>query len=246
MEQLKQYTKELQSRALKNFPRRHIITSYPNDIWSSDLLDVSTFKKNNKNITFLLIIVDIFSRYAYVIPLKNKEGITVLDGFKTLNETPDNLMVDEGKEFYNKDVKDWCKEKHINMYHTYSGLKSVIAERFNRTLRDLMFQYMNGNNTKVYIDALPMIIKKYNETIHKSLNETPSEVYFNNKVPKHKVYVEEKEQKFNIGDYVRISKSKRMFEKGYTPKWSNEVFKIIGVDTKQLPIMYSIEDLYCI
>jgi transposase InsO family protein len=242
--ELKEYTKELQAKALKNFPRRPVETSYPNDIWGADLLDVSKFKVKNKNITFLLVIIDIFSRYVYVLPLKNKEGLSVLEAFKTLKIVPDNLWVDEGREFYNSEMRDWCKEKNINMYHTYSGLKSVYAERFNRTLRDLMFEYMNGNNVKNYLEYLPTLIKKYNETIHKSLNETPSNVYNNSKEPKHKIYVQEKEQKLKIGDYVRISKSKKIFEKGYTPKWSSEVFKIIETDDRDLPIMYVIEDLF--
>lgn len=236
-------TKELKKRVIKKFKRRPIITTYKNHIWASDLLDVSNMSKYNKNYTFLLIIVDIFSRYAFVKPLKNKGGEEVLKGFKSIKEYPSSLWVDEGKEFYNKEVKEYCKENNIDMYHTYSGLKSVFAERFNRTLRDLIFEYLNNNDTKQYIDELDDIVDKYNNTYHSSIKETPYNIYIKGELPKNKIYLKDEEPEFDIGDYVRKVNVKKMFEKSYTARWSEELYKVVNIDDFQLPIMYEIEDM---
>jgi len=246
MDELKQYHKELSKQVIKKFQRRPVITLFNNDIWAMDLLDVNKFKTTNKNIVFLLVVVDIYSRYAFVEPIKEKSGEIVLDAFKKIvlkAGIPKNLWVDEGKEFYNQYLKNYNKENNINMYHTYSGLKSSYAERFNRTLRDLIYKYLNLNKTKTYINNLQDIVKEYNLSVHSSTGETPYSIYFEDKLSKKKTSIKDEETKFKIGDYVRISKTKNLFEKGYTPKWSNEVFEIYEIDNKQVPVMYLIKDL---
>lgn len=122
---------ELIKPARKDFERRQVITSYPDEIWGADLVDMSKIKNKNKRITFLLNIVDIYSRYAYSIPLKNKLGAEILKALESVARTPKLLWVDEGTEFYNKDVKSWCNKHAVTMYSTHSGLKSVFVERFN-------------------------------------------------------------------------------------------------------------------
>ena len=242
-EQKKLLTKELMKPVIKKFKRRPVVTTYVNDIWGADLLDVSNMSKYNKNYTFLLIIIDIYSRYAFVIALKNKSAEEVLGAFEKFKTTPHNLWVDEGKEFFNSDMKAYCKKHNINMYHTYTGLKSVFAERFNRTLRDLMFEYLNSYDTKNYLDELPKLVDKYNNTFHKSIKETPYNVYVKGKLPKQKIYLQDEEAKFKIGDYVRKVVVKKLFEKGYTAKWSEDIYIIDNIDDDQVPIMYGLKDL---
>jgi hypothetical protein len=242
-EQKRLLTKELMKPVIKKYKRRPVITTSINDIWGADLLDVSNMSKYNKNITFLLIIVDIYSRYAFVIPIKHKSGEDTLKAFEKLKTTPHNLWVDEGKEFFNSEMKAYCKKRNINMYHTYTGLKSVFAERFNRTLRDLIFEYLNSYDTKYYLDELPKLVEKYNNTFHKSIKETPYNVYVKGKPPKQKIYLEDEEAKFKIGDYVRKVVIKKLFEKGYTAKWSEDIFIIDNIDDEQVPIMYGLKDL---
>ena len=236
-------TKELTRPVNNKFKRRSVITTYNNDIWSVDLLDVSNMSKSNDKIKFLLIIIDIYSRYAYVVPLKSKNGDDLLNGFKSIDKTPKNLWVDEGKEFYNSEMKKYCKEKNINMYSTNTGLKAVHAERFNRTLRDLIFTYLNSNDVKNYLNGLPNIVETYNNTYHKSIKETPYNVYIKDKLPKHKVYMEDEEAKFNVGEYVRKVVVKKLFEKGFTAKWSEDIYIINKIDDRTLPIMYGLKDL---
>jgi transposase InsO family protein len=136
---LKQFTKEIFRVAFKKFVRRTIYTISPDELWSADLVDMSNVKFHNKQTTFLLNIVDVNSRFAYSFPLKSKSGESILNALKTLTRYPRYLWVDEGKEFYNKGVKDWCKEHNIKMYSTNSGLKSVFVERFNRTMKEAYF-----------------------------------------------------------------------------------------------------------
>ncbi len=133
----KRYSIELHTPARKNFERRSVSSLFPNEIWGADLLDVSNIKDDNNGINFLLIVIDIYSRYAWAVPLKSKKAKDVLNGFKSLKLLPKFLWCDEGKEFFNKDMLDYLKMNDVIIYHTYSGLKSVFAERFNRTLREI-------------------------------------------------------------------------------------------------------------
>jgi len=247
MTDAKQYAKELHKPVKTVFERRRVNTYFPNDIWSVDLVDMSNIKEDNDNITFLLNIVDIYSRYAYSIPLKSKSATSVLNAFKTLKVFPSNIWADEGKEFFNKDFEKFCKEKKINLYHTYSNLKSVYVERFNRTLKEIMYKYFTEHNTDYYVDVLDEFIEEYNNKIHSSIKQKPIDVYLHDKKPVIKVnkieYDKTYQSPFNVGDYVRISKFKKTFEKGYTARWSKEVFKIASVDTSQKPYLYELEDL---
>ena len=241
MDDLKQFHKELSKQINLKFQRRPVITYGKNDIWGADLLDVNKFRTTNKNITFLLVVIDIYSRYIFIEPLKNKTALSVLDAFKKIGETPKNLWVDEGKEFYNKDMKAYCIEKNINMYHTYSGLKSVYAERANRTLRDMIYKYLKLNKTKKY--NIDEIVKEYNNKVNRTTKQTPHDIYYGDKENKQKVMVRDEEVKFKVGDFVRITKTKNLFEKGYTPKWTQETFEIYKVDDSQIPVMYLLKDL---
>ena len=243
MGDFKQYSKELNKLAKKNFERRTIITYFPNDIWAMDLMDVGNISKDNDGIKFLLNIVDIYSRYAYSIPLKSKKGTEILKAVKTLKVLPKKMWVDEGHEFYNKEFMTFLKSNNIDMYHTNSGLKSVFVERFNRTLREIMNQYFIEHNTDEYVNVLQDMIDDYNNKIHSRTKQKPINIYLHNAEPKQKEITGMDKPKFSIGDFVRISKVKKTFEKGYTIRWSKEVFEITEVDNKQDPVMYRLKDL---
>jgi hypothetical protein len=242
-------SKEINKTNPKTFPRRQVVTSYPKDTFAGDLVDVSSWGKYNRKgryeITFLLVVVDVYSRYAWVEPLISKDASHVLKAFEKINNFPTNLWTDEGKEFYNSYFKTYCVNHHINLYNTTTQYKSVYAERFNRTLRLRINQYMAEHNTEKYIDALPTIVKEYNERIHRSINARPIDVYNENINRQASPYFyDDIEPKIKIGDYVRISFVKKIFEKGTAPNWSREIFKIVAKDeSNQIPIMFWIEDL---
>jgi len=135
------------------------------------------------------------------------------------------------------------KAHNVTLYSTHSGLKSVFAERFIRTLRQKMYRYFTEHNTDYYLDVLDGMVDEYNNTVHSSIKQKPIDV----KSGKVKPFVKDRETierpKFKIGDFVRISRVKNTFEKGYTVRWSKEVFKVSEVNESSNPIMYGLEDL---
>ena len=201
----------------------------------------------------MLNVIDVFSKYAWSIPMKNKTGLTTLEAFKKIvkesGRIPKHLWVDKGKEFYNKDVNSWLKENNIIMYSTYSEHKSVVVERFNRTLKEMMYKRFTAENTRNWIDMLDKLMKEYNNRVHSTIGMTPV------KASQKDNYMEALQNtldktrsipitkpKFKIGDKVRISIMKAIFEKGYLPNWSEELYIIYRVQ-KTIPPTYKLKDL---
>ena len=145
-----------------------------------DLADVQLLSKFNKGFRFLLCVIDIFSKYAWVIPLKDKKGISIFSAFQKIlkesNRKPNKIWVDKGSEFYNSSFKKWLKDNDIEMYSANNEGKSVIAERFIRALKNKIYKYMTSISKNVYIDKLDDIIRKYNNTYHTSIKMKPADV----------------------------------------------------------------------
>ena len=154
------------------------------------------------------------------------------------------MWVDKGKEFYNKDVKGL-----IELYSTENEEKSSVVERWIRTMKEKMWKYFTDNNTNVYIDILPDLVKDYNYTKHSSIKTIPVEAsekkneltVWRNLHP-NRLDILEINPKFSVGDKVRISKRKALFEKGYTTRWTEEIFTITKIKRTSL-ITYKIADL---
>ena len=185
--------------------------------------------KFNKGFRFLLCVIDIFRKYAWVIPLKDEKGISIVNAFQIIlqesNRKPNKKWVDKGSRFYNSSLKKLLKDNDIEMHSTNNEGKSVIAERFIRTLKNKIYKYMTSVSKNVYIDKLDDIVKKYNDTYHTSIKMKPVDVKDNIYIG-FKKEVSDKNNKFKVGDHVRISKYKNIFAKGYMPNWSEEVFII--------------------
>ena len=245
MQEKKQYIKEI-FKPIDNkiFQRQHVTAFFKNDLFSADLVDYQYFSKQNKGNNYLLTVIDIYSRYSWVIPIKSKTAKDVLDAFKSIGEIPKNLWVDEGKEFFNNEFKKFNEKNGINMYHTYSEIKGAFIERFNRTLKERIIKYMQIANTKVYINELPKIVDNYNNTKHSTTKQTPFNVYFKDAIPQTMKPIKPiSNNKFKVGDYIRINRIKDLFEKGYTHRWSKEVFQITEVIEPPYPTMYRIKDM---
>ena len=135
------------------------------------------WKGVNKSYRYILNVIDCFSKYAWSVPLKDKTGKTVLDAFqyivKTSNRKPKYIWVDEGKEFYNKDMTSWLKDENITRYSTHGEHKSAIAERFNRTLKGRMWRRFTADNTRNWIDMLDDLVSKYNTSYHNTIRMRP-------------------------------------------------------------------------
>ena len=185
--------------------------------------------KFNKRLRLLLCVIDIFHKYTWVVSLKDKKGISIVNSFqKILNKLgrkSNKIWVDRASEFYNNSFIKWLKNYDIQMHSIHNEGKSVVAERFIRTLKIKIYKYMTAISKNVYINKLYDIVNEYNDTYHRTIKMKPVDVKDNTYIDFEKeVYNED--PKFKIGDHVRISKQKNNFAKGYTPNWSEEVFVI--------------------
>ena len=169
--------------------------------------------------------IDVYSKCGWIVPLKNKTGKEVAATLTTLFKiaVPSRLWTDKGTEFYNRHVRRVLDANNVTLYSTENEEKSSVAERWNRTMKPIMWKYFTANNPNKYIDALQNMVDKYNTTYHRSIKLTPSEA----RDPlnyKHvfkalygKIRPAAAAAKFHVGEKVRISRKKDTFEKGFTP-----------------------------
>ena len=237
---------ELQKPIRRKFKKRRVLVNGIDKIWAADLVDMQAFSKFNRGVKYLLAVIDVLSKYGWLIPLKDKTGKSVASALETIfkERKPEKMWVDKGKEFYNKDVKDL-----IELYSTENEEKSSVVERWIRTMKEKMWKYFTDKNTNIYIDILPDLVKDYNNTRHSSIKMTPVKAskkeneltVWRNLYPEHFV-IHDINPKFSVGDKVRISKKKKTFEKGYTTRWTEEIFTIVEVKRTRPPT-YKIADL---
>ena len=240
-----QLAEELHQPIIRKFKKRKVYSAFKDNIWGADLADMQLLSKYNKGIRFLLCAIDIFSKYAWVVPLKDKKGISIVKAFQSIlkksNRKPNKIWVDKGSEFYNAYLKKWLRDNNTVMYSTRNEGKSVVAERFIRTLKNKIYKYMTSISKIVYIDKLDDIVDEYNNTYHTTIKMKPINVKDNTYINADKE-INNKDPKFKVGDHVRISKYKNIFAKGYMPNWSEEVFVIKKVKNT-VPWTYVINDL---
>ena len=207
---------ELHKPIIRKFNKRKVYSQFKDNIWGVDLADMQSLSRKNKGIKYLLCAIDLYSKYAFVIPLKAKKGISIVNAFnkiiKQSNRKPNKIWVDQGGEFYNNVIEKWLSDNDINMYSTYNEGKSVVAERFIRTLKNKLYKHMTAAGKNVYYGVSDDLVNKYNNTKHSTIKMKPIDVRDNNK----RVYIDEhieKYSRFKVGDRVRISKFKNIFAK---------------------------------
>ena len=249
-----QLAEELHKPITRNFRKRRVISYGIDKIWTGDLVEIQKFSKWNKGIKYLLTVIDVFSKYGWIVPLKDKKTESVSLTFDTLfkkcKRKPEMLWTDKGSEFISKHFKEFLKKNKIKLYHTENEEKSSIFERWNKTMKDKMWKMFSANNSTVFWDKLDKLVDNYNNTYHSSIEMTPTEA---SKKENEKqvfanlyddlIYLKPKNPKFSIGDKVRLSKYKRkVFDKGYTPNWTEEVFVVDEILLTK-PVTYKIVDL---
>ena len=229
---------------IRKFNKRKVYSQFKDNIWGVDLANMQSLSRKNKGIKYLLCVIDLYSKYAFVIPLKDKKGISIVNAFikiiKQSNRKPNKIWVDQGGEFYNNVFEKWLSDNDINMYSRYNEGKSVVAERFIRTLKNKLYKHMTATGKNVYYDVLNDVVNKYNNTKHSTIKMKLIDVK-NNK----RVYIDEHNEKdciFKVGDRVRISRYKNMFAKGYTRNWSKEIF-IVDKINDTVPYTKNLKDL---
>ena len=166
---------------------------------------IQLLSKYNKGIRFLLCVIDIFSKYAWVVPLKNKKGIVKAfqSILKQLNRKPNKIWVGKVSEFYNAYFKKWLRDNDLVMYSTHNEGKSVVSERFIRTLKCKIYKYMTSISKNGYIGKLDDIVDEYNNTYHTTMKMKPADVKDNTYINADKE-INNKDSKFKVGDRVRI------------------------------------------
>lgn len=247
-----QVVNEIHYPARKNFPRRHVLVKGLNDTFQADLIELKRYSRENNNYNYILTVIDIFSKFAFARAIKSKTGNEVTNAMMSIFNShlriPKNMHTDRGKEFYNKYFEALMKKYKINHYSTFSSLKAQIVERFNRTLMTRLWKLFSLNGSHKWTNLLVSVIDEYNNTKHRTIKLKPVEVNETNELELlNTVYKKQlkmssyKDAKYHVNDFVRISKYKSLFEKGYTPNWSTEIFKIYEIRLTN-PITYLLED----
>ena len=164
---------ELHKPVIKKFNKSKVYSQFKDNIWGVNLADMQSLSKKNKGIKYILRAIDLYSKDAFVVPLKDKKGISIVNAFnkiiKQYNRKPNKIWVDQGGEFYNRVFKKWLSYNDIIMYSTYNEGKSIVAERFIRTLRNKLYKHMTATGKNVYYDVLDDVVNEYNNTKHNTI-----------------------------------------------------------------------------
>lgn len=236
------------------FKRERIISSAMDQLWEGDLAQLTSIKDSNDGYSFILVVIDVFSKYAWFRPLKTKKSQEVTNAMKDILSTgrkPLRLRCDLGSEFISKTFKSLMRDNNIHLYHSYSESHSSFAERLIKTLKQKIFMDFYTTQTYRYIDKLSDIEKGYNNTYHSTIKMAPSQVNEGNELDLYmKVYmpiVNERAKKkpnysFQVGDHVRISHKLEKFSRSYHETFTEEIF-VIAARIHAIPPRYELRDL---
>lgn len=238
---------ELHRAARKNFVRRKFYSKGIDDVWQIDIVEMIPYSKSNGGNKYILTVIDVLSKYAWAVPLRDKKGHTVTLAMKEVfressPRRPTNIQSDDGREFYNKDFKSLMDRYGVNHYSTYTHLKASIVERFNRTIKGWMWKRFSEQGNYKWLHLLPELVQRYNSRTHRTIKMRPKDVTKNDEshllTEFNKRREPRKKPKFSVNDVVRISKHKTLFEKGYTPTWGTELFVVDRVRHTDPPVYH--------
>ena len=249
---IKLFINEIYSKPPKrNYATNKTVVYHIDDIWSLDILDLKDYGPgNNRGYRYVLVVIDNFSKFGWTSPLKNKNGHTIKDSFENIlissKRKPNLIETDRGKEFYNNIFQDFLNKNDIKLYSRNTSVGAVFAERFNRTIRDLLKKIVFEQGDAKWIDVLPTITKQYNNRIHSSTKLSPKDAslkknegfVYKNLLDKRKKVT----PKFQINDLIRVADLKKTFSKGDTTNWSYKLYKITEIINDTIP-SYKIDNL---
>ena len=236
------------------FKRQRVITSGIDDLWDADLAEVGNISQHNNGFKYWLVVIDVFSRYLWIVPVVSKHHTHMVQAFNTLLQLtarrPKHLRTDKGTEFTNRAVKRLLKDENIDAYTTKNETKANYAERVIRTVKGMMYRYFHHQQTYTYVDVLQKLVDNYNHRLHRSLNGlAPSQVTQDIEAQLWKrMYVDSckrvkrKPYTFRVGDQVRISHLKYTFQRDYHQKWTEEIFTVTDRLRKDGLNLYRLQD----
>ena len=247
---------ELHKPLRHNFQKRYVFVRNVDDVWAADLVDMKSLSSDNDGYNYILMVIDVFSKFGWARAIKTKSGKACKEALESIFEEskkyPKKIWADHGTEFYNKDVKPLLKKYKITLYSTENEEKCSVVERWNRTIKTQLWKYFTANGTHKWIDVLQPLIDKYNSIRHRTIKMSPIDArkssnyqqVFNNlyfkKVAKFIPYAPKK-PKFKVGEKVRLAVQKDKFEKSYIINWSDKIYTI-KIIKNTLPITYIVQD----
>ena len=243
-----QPTYTLHKQARKTYPTRHYVVHDIDEQWQTDLCDMASISRYNAGHHFILTVIDIFSRYAWARPLKTKHGKEVEKAFRSIfreGRIPKRIQSDQGKEFENQHVRRLFQRHNIELFSVKSAFKAALVERFNRTLKHKLWRHFSANLTQNWTKVLQDVVHSYNHSLHRSIKMKPVDVMRDTVDEVRKTFQRKRtvtKSDVHVGDKVRISKVKSVFAKGYLPNWTEEIFTVDSINTKQSPISYKLKD----
>lgn len=226
----------------RRFPRHKTQTWGIDRQWQLDLIDMRESEKENKGMQYILAGIDVFSRYGFAEPVRSKKATDVLAAFKkmTLERKPKKIQTDKGKEFLNKTLRTHLEKEKIEFFTGENDdVKCALAERFNATLQGKLWRCFTFFNNYKWLDILPDIVHSYNHTIHKTLGVPPAEINSKNSdVLFYRLY-EKPSPKNRVphlslkkGSKVRMLAKERVFNRGYEPNWTEEIYTVDDVSPR--------------
>jgi len=244
----------LHKPARKVYPTHHILVGGPNDMHQGDLIDFNTISKHNDGYSYILTVIDCFTRFAWAVPIKDKVPATVVAALKIVYgglDTPSNFVSDAGREFTGNATRDWFKERDIHFAIAYGTHKAQFVERFNLTFKRMLFRSLTLTHTLRYIDRVDDTVRAYNSRFHRSIGMRPIDVNSDNAKsifihmygdPKNWMVRQGGDGYYKRGDHVRISRLKGPFEKSYEESYSREVYVVNKVLATE-PVQYKLNSL---
>lgn len=237
------------------FKRNRIVTTGLDYMWDADLAEVGNIAEHNDGYRYLLVAIDVFSRYLWIEPVKTKQQNEIKSAFERIfaktNRRPQRLRTDKGKEFINKTVRTYLTRLQIKAFTTKNETKANYAERVIRTVKTLLYRYFHQNQTYRYVEVLQDLVYNYNNRPHSSLGtKSPAQIDKNNEaIVWKRMYIDSTKRarkrpyKYKLGDKVRISHLKYQFQRDFHQKWTEEFFKVYHRTRKGINNMYLIKDM---
>ena len=212
-------SEELNKHVINKFERKKVIVNHIDEIHSCDLVDMSKYSRMNKGYKYIFTNIDIFSKYAWSFPIKSKKIQDIKSCFQKIfiKNKPKYIWNDKEPAFFSKEMLRFFEDNNVKIYYTFSNLKAVFIERFNRSLRELMMKEFVKNNNTIWYNILSNLIKTYNNRYHRSIKTKPINVNKSNEKYIKMTYTYDKASKipkFKVNDLVRISlKRRELFDK---------------------------------
>ena len=250
---LRQESYSLQRGIKRRFKRNKIMVTGIDDQWSMDLMDMGKYAEYNEGCSYILVVIDTFSKYLWLRPLKDKKGISVKNALYDIiagGRKPNRIRSDKGQEFRARIVQSLLKENGIQQLFAQNETKASISERVIKTIKSRIARYMTHNRTYVYLNQLQSFAKSYNETFHRTIQMAPTDVNEQNETavwwkmywPKKQKKTVKKPFKFKVGDRVRLSHLRNPFTREYDQKWTGEIFSIAQKIRRGGLVVYRIKD----